>query len=357
MLVGSRRSWNGVPDMVANTRDVVSKLLFVCIALAPIGLAGLAEAKSVLTRLPLNTQATAINDSGVVVGQSVGTAFVRTPDGNMTNFAINGANVITPTGINSSGVVTGSYEDANRVMHGFVRDATGAITTFDAPNACLTSHNGTWPTGINAGGVVTGYYYTSAGQTCLAHGFVRAVDGTITSFDVPNAFQTLALGENDKGEIVGEWFGTACDRCAFVRSPEGKITTFKVPGAYNTFAFAINGKGDVTGYYQDGYPQYTPHGFIRQRDGQYTTFDHPNVQAGGATYSFAINDNGTVAGTGSGNSKNQESPAFVRHRSGHMRMFGLPKSAFYPFGINNSGVVVGYQMLPNASEYGFIWTP
>jgi len=343
---------------MGNIRDVVSKLLCVCIALALIGLAGLAEAKSVLTRLPLNTQVTAINDSGVVVGQSVGTAFVRTPDGNMTNFAINGANVITPTGINSSGVVTGSYEDANRVMHGFVRDATGAITTFDAPNACLTSRDGTWATGINAGGVVTGYYYTSAGQTCLAHGFVRAVDGTITSFDVPNAFQTLALGENDKGEIVGEWFGTACDRCAFVRSPERKITTFNVPGATDTFAFAINGKGAVTGYYQDyQYPEVTQHGFIRQRDGQYTTFDAPNVPAGGPTYSLAINDNGTVAGTGFVDFQNHYEPAFVRHRNGHMRMIGLPKTAFYPFGINNSGIVVGYLSLPNATEYGFIWTP
>lgn len=346
--------------MVANTRDVVSKLLYVCIALAPIGLAGLAEAKSVLTRLPFETQVAAINDSGVVVGQDLRTAsgFVRTPDGNMTSFAIKGASILYSTGINASGVVTGSYWDAEGTVHGFMRDATGAITFIDAPNACLARNFGTRPTGINAGGVVTGYYYTNAGQTCLAHSFVRAVDGTITSFDVPNAIQTFAMGENDKGEIVGEWVSTSCENgCAFVRSPEGNITTFKVPGATDTFAFAINGKGAVTGYYQGGYPHYTPHGFIWQRDGQYTTFDLPNMQARGATYSFAINDNGTVAGTGSGNAKNQESPAFVRHRSGRMRMFGLPKSAFYPSGINNSGVVVGYQSLPDASEYGFIWTP
>src|SRR5579871_4335133 len=103
--------------MSANAWNLGFKLSCLCLALVPLAFAGPAEAKPVLTLLPVNTNAIAINDSGVVVGTEIGreigsVAFVRTPDGTMTTFAIKGANGITPTGINSSGVVTGTYLDA-----------------------------------------------------------------------------------------------------------------------------------------------------------------------------------------------------------------------------------------------------
>jgi hypothetical protein len=37
--------------------------------------------------------------------------------------------------INPAGVIVGSYTDASTVNHSFVRDANGAITTFDVPGA------------------------------------------------------------------------------------------------------------------------------------------------------------------------------------------------------------------------------
>ena len=60
----------------------------------------------------------------------------------------------------------------------------GTFTTFDPPGSTFTE-----PSGINPGGVITGGYIDASG---MDHGFVRAHDGTITTFDVPNGiFGTL----------------------------------------------------------------------------------------------------------------------------------------------------------------------
>ncbi len=49
-------------------------------------------------------------------------------------------------------------------------------------------------------GVISGYYYDS---NIVFHGFVRAADGTITSFDVPGSRNTSAFGIDKKGNVVG----------------------------------------------------------------------------------------------------------------------------------------------------------
>ncbi len=50
--------------------------------------------------------------------------------------------------INPAGAITGFYVDPNHVNHGFVRAPDGTITTFDAPGAV----NGTAPSSIDPGG-------------------------------------------------------------------------------------------------------------------------------------------------------------------------------------------------------------
>src|SRR5438552_15944108 len=61
--------------------------------------------------------------------------------------------------------------------------AAGAtFTTFDVNGASAT-----YALGINAGGEVTGDYKDSSGKD---HGFVRAADGTITTFDPPGSIGT-----------------------------------------------------------------------------------------------------------------------------------------------------------------------
>ena len=73
--------------------------------------------------------------------------------------------------INSKGVVAGYYRDSGNVAHGFVRAADGTLITFDVPGAGTGSHQGTSAEGINSKGVTTGAY-VDAGN--VYHGFVRS---------------------------------------------------------------------------------------------------------------------------------------------------------------------------------------
>ena len=86
-------------------------------------------------------------------------------------------------GINDQGAIPGWYDDANNVMHGFLRVRDGAITTFDAPNA------GAAPTKSIAGdlndlGMIAGYYIDGNN---VSHGFLLNPDGIFTTFDAPGA--------------------------------------------------------------------------------------------------------------------------------------------------------------------------
>jgi len=331
-----------------NFWSVGGKLCCLCIVLVPFAFAGPVKAKGTLTILPAGTIAVSINDSGVVTGgEDSGLGFLRTPDGTITTFKVDD----DPTGpqwINSSGVITGYYAEKSNVVHGFVRDADGAVTTFDAPGA-----NGTYPSSINAQGVVTG--------SCICQkkysGWVRAVNGTFTSIDVPAALATQPRGVNDKGEIVGFWETPLNTEHGFFRSADGKITTFDPPESQLTLAEAINNKGAITGSYSKTNSAW--HGYIRHPDGTFTTFDAGGIGTGAT----AINDKGTVAGVFDNNKHRWK--GFVRYPSGKIKLIAPPTSnggRTFVSGINKDGVVVGYfTTRPDHhtwfTNYGFIWTP
>jgi len=66
------------------------------------------------------------------------------------------------------GTITGSYTDASFEPHGFVRALNGLITTFDPPGA--GGFQGTQPQAINPRGLIAGYYTDSNN---VFHGFLR----------------------------------------------------------------------------------------------------------------------------------------------------------------------------------------
>jgi hypothetical protein len=72
--------------------------------------------------------------------------------------------------INPKGTIAGAYVDANNGNHGFVRARDGTITTFDVPDAGAGAFQGTSPFGINAQGAITGYYIDASN---VGHGFLR----------------------------------------------------------------------------------------------------------------------------------------------------------------------------------------
>lgn len=129
-----------------------------------------------------------------------------------------------PVAINPAGTIDGLYYDGNNVMHGFIRAADGTLITFDVPGAGTGSFQGTEPVGSNPAGATTGHYVDAKG---VAHGFLRTARGTFTLFDVPDA-----------GNGPGQ----------------------------GTFAYEINGAGAITGFFVD--VNDALHGFLRPAEEQ-----------------------------------------------------------------------------------------
>jgi probable HAF family extracellular repeat protein len=219
---------------------------------------------------------------------------------------------VSATGINDAGVITGSYySGANFISHGFLRGTHGGITIFDVPGSVSTSADS-----INRLGTISGCY-TDANS--LSHGFLRASDGTMTTFDPPGStgacnnyayYAPPTSHISAEGEVAGAYFlpipgnPFGGNPRGFVRASDGTFTTFDA-GTYPpccdwTFATAINARGEVVGYLNDGYN--ANHGFLRRTNGTIITLDAPGASVGGGgnicngTLANDINAAGQITG-------------------------------------------------------------
>jgi hypothetical protein len=84
------------------------------------------------------------------------------------------------------GTIVGYYTDENVVPHAFIRSPGGSIQSFNAPGAGLGHglNEGTVAVSINDENEIAGQYEDSKQ---VYHGFVRFTDGSITSFEAPDA--------------------------------------------------------------------------------------------------------------------------------------------------------------------------
>jgi hypothetical protein len=96
--------------------------------------------------------------------------------------------------------VTGAYLDASNVYHGFVRAPNGAITTFDVPGAGTGSGQGTIGEAINPVGTIPGNYIDASS---VNHGFVRDKHGGLTTFDAPGAGTSSGQGHRTRCQQPG----------------------------------------------------------------------------------------------------------------------------------------------------------
>lgn len=216
--------------------------------------------------------------------------------------------------LDPQGDVIGSYDDADRVRHGFFwRD--GKFTTVDDPHAGhgpprAGSPEGTTLYDINGAGDITGRYYNSNHE---AHSFVLR-RGRFTRIDDP-------------------------------ASPRG-------PG-YGTQADSINDEGDIVGDFTD--EDHSIHGFLLH-DGAYTTINAPHAEHGPGlgTHPFGINNDGDIVlFTEPGLTFNGR--GFLL-RDGHFNRLIDPHGTFgtYPQGINANGVIVGLWVDGNNVSHGWI---
>src|SRR5437773_5103547 len=284
----------------------------------------------------VGTHGLSINAGGDVTGSFFDTlthtlrGYVRDAGGNFTVFDA----PVFESSINARGDVAGSIFDGNNVT-AFVRDRNGNFTTFLAPNALgeTTSRS------INAAGEVTGDFVTDFG-----HGYVRDRNGNFTVFDAPNASNIFSFSINDSGDVTGYFFefdaSQGSKQRGFVRDQNGNFTVFDAPNASasvsGTASLSINNRGDVTGYFLDA-SQRKQRGFVRDQNGNFTVFDAPNALA---TTSISINAGGTVLGTFADASGAQH--CFVRDRNGNFSVFDVPNAIITRCNsINDRGAVTG----------------
>lgn len=230
--------------------------------------------------------------AGSVAALSMGSALADPPSApserTVTTFDVTNATSTYPMGINASGVVAGSWRDSGSLDHSFIRAANGTFTSFDAPKVDFDApkvdkdqFRGTYAQSINTSGVVAGAY--NDGKKGVLTGFSRATNGKITSFSAATSpkFDTSVSGLNDSGAIVGSYADKPGGYHGFLRTSDGTITQFDAPGA----AIGKAGAGtfpsaiDTSGAIAGTYDdkKHVSHGFLRAAAGTFTSFDDPSA--------------------------------------------------------------------------------
>jgi hypothetical protein len=317
----------------------------------------------------------------------VGHGFVRASNGTLATFDVPGAvnGLIPPFRMNSEGAITGTYLDANVVLHGFLRTSQGTIITFDAPGAGTGFVQGTQALSINLAGGITGTVWDANG---LGHGFVRSGNGAFATFDAPGAgttspgpsclcVGTQAVDISPDGTVVGmvnshNEATSFNDNHGFLRASDGTFTTFDPPGLINVLLFPfsigptdlyINPEGVVTGTYDELMPiSVNPfggnfRGFVRATDGTISTFDAANYPPCCLwTFPLGINPAGTVVGAF--NDGFNVNHGFLRAIDGTITTFDVPGAGgTIPLGINPAGVIMGVSIDKNEVFHGFVLLP
>jgi len=218
---------------------------------------------------------------------------------------------------------------------------------FDAPGADVTAgdFNGTYAGAINARGVITGAYQDAGGTY---HGFLRSPSGEFATFDAPGADLTpgdyngtFPSAMNDLGVITGVYWDVNGFSHGFLRDQEGRFTSFDVSGVggYGSTPKAIDIEGAVVGYDLDS--NYVFYAFVRNPDGSFKTFAGPGACTTGTpngcygNEATAIGIRGTIAGNYM--DSNFVSHGMLRHPDGTITKFDVPGAGTLPGSYQGTG--------------------
>jgi hypothetical protein len=250
------------------------------------------------------------------------------------------------------------------------------ITTFDAPGAGTASGQGTFANGMNDAGEIVGFIRD---PNDARHAFLRALDGSFTIIDDPNAGTcsascgsigngqgTRAYAISPGGDIVGFFTDNSATCHGFVRSKQGVFTQIDAPDAgkgpfpQGTFPseftpMGINGAEQITGFYVDA--NSVQHGFVRAQNGSITEFDPPGSIL---TNPNAIDAPGEI--TGFYFDANFVGHAFLRDQQGNFTTIDAPGADMTPgsgngtfgVGLTPNGYVEGVYVDANGVLHGFV---
>jgi hypothetical protein len=209
-----------------------------------------------------------LNNSGVIVGSFVnadsayeGFAY---KNGIYKKIVFPGSLAFTQaSGVNDVDTVVGDFVGADQHTHGFLLTRDGKFTQYDVAGGVST-----YVYGINNAGSLAGF----VGNDGADQAFVN-VGGTVTQFTV-NGNPTVALGIDSSNNTVGQFVDTSFVVHGFYRDAGGVITQVDYPGATNTSCQGINDLRVITGYYTD--VAGAAHGFA-EKNGKFRTGPIPSV--------------------------------------------------------------------------------
>jgi YVTN family beta-propeller protein len=215
----------------------------------------------------INTQATAITPSGLIVGR------YNSPDGVQHGFTLRnglyssvdgpGASFTDLAWVNARGDMVGSFNDS-RGSHAYVL-SRGSFKTIDSPIGALPFIAGF---GLSNGGDVVGVLFGD--NFFQGRGYIFS-NNAFTLIDVPGAMGTFPTMALDPTRIVGTYVDGSNQFHGFSFA-NGMFTTVDVPNATFTWITGINPEGDLVGFYFD--QSGNQHGFV-QRDGSFITVEVP----------------------------------------------------------------------------------
>jgi probable HAF family extracellular repeat protein len=257
---------------------------------------------------------------------------------------------------------------AGNTSHGFIVHS-GVVTTIDHPDAKTIpatpdARAGTATTGVNDRGDIVGAY--EDGDRVIRH-FVRDRKGRFTEIEDPPGGSDFDeyVDINNRGEIVGFYNdATGATTTGFLRSKNGQFTSINVPGSQATGPLKINDRRQVVGLYLDAdatpNPDGTPppgafHGFVWD-DGDLTTIDLPGATA---TFVLGINNRGQMVGSYIDADGNYH--GFLRDPNGAVTT--LPDAPVadptaggtQPASINDRGQIVGLAYDAQGGSRGFLY--
>lgn len=185
--------------------------------------------------------------------------------------------------INPAGTILGMYTDTNANTHAYLRASDGSFDIFDAPGQIATINSlfiiGP-PLYMNPQGVITGAYFLPISGNPFGGNnrtFIRATDGTFTTFDavpypngnpslnIPCCTWTFPSGITPAGMLTGAFNDGFSVNHGFLRAKDGTLTTFDAPGAGTGFSqgtapMGITPNGVIMGLYRDA--NSASHGFL-----------------------------------------------------------------------------------------------
>ena len=253
----------------------------------------------------------------------------------VTSFDYPGALDTSPSGINESGTVVGSFVNGLSQVQSFVRFADG---TFSDPIMYPGSQS-TYLSDLNNTGTMCGTYLLDG----TYHGFFLS-GSTFTNFDLhTRTGNTLLRGVNDAGNFCGDTIEKA-----FV-SIDGTLTMFAIPKAAITGACEINSLNQVVGSEVHG-PE-IEYSLRRDPDGKIVW---PIRAPGFAnTGMFGMDDKGRMVGFVT--SLDAPTQAVFWSPSHRFAVFAYPGAIFTEFNdINSHGQICGNYDSPDGKQHGFI---